>query len=607
MSDADREERPPESQPEVSADTVRSSGELYRRALDFALPYWRKLGFVLAVSVASTLLSLAQPYFLKVVIDDAFLQGDFEILVWISLAFFVVSLASLLLGTYSSYRYVMVSARALFDMRLAVFGHLQRLSPRFFASHPMGDLLSRLNNDISEIQRVASDTLLSVLTNALMLVGTIWILWFLEPRLFLVSVALTPLSIWVLKYSRTRVTTRNLRVREASSEIGSFLVESFLGLRHTVATGQEPRERERFREKNDRFIHALSRRQLVNYLASGVPAALTSVSTLVVFLVGGYWVVQGRFTLGSFVAFTAYQGRLMGPLQGLMGLYVSMRSARASLERVVELLDTRPEVVECARPEPTPGGAAVWSFEDVRLDYGRGAPVLDGLSFELLPRRVTAIVGPSGVGKSTIADLMLRRLDPDEGVIRLGGVPVAEQRLASLRRHVAVVEQDTFLWNASIEENIRYGCPEASSEEVELAARRAAIHDFICTLPEGYLTPVGERGLKLSAGQRQRLAVARAVIQQAPTLVLDEATAALDEEAESALLDRTLACFGDATVLILTHRLATVMRASQVFVLEDGRLVDEGDPRVLLSSGGAFSRIFGEGRRLAETTGWRRE
>ena len=242
-----------------------------------------------------------------------------------------VSIASLALGTYSGYRYVIVSARALFDMRAALYAHLQRLSPRFFAAHPMGDLLSRLNNDISEIQRVASDTLLSVLSNTLMLAGTAWILWYLEPRLFLVSVALTPLSVWVLRRTRGTVTRRSRRVREASADIGNFLVESFLGMRHTVAARQEVREQERFAEKNDRFIAALSSRQLTNYVATGIPAALTSVSTLVVFLIGGYWVVEGVFSLGSFVAFTAYQGRIMGPIQGLMGLYVALRGARAPL------------------------------------------------------------------------------------------------------------------------------------------------------------------------------------------------------------------------------------------------------------------------------------
>lgn len=562
------------------------------RALAFAVPYWKKLGFVLGVSFASTLLSLAQPYFLKVIIDDAFIQGNFALLVWVSVGFFCVSLTSLVLGSYSSYRYVMVSARALFDIRLAVYAHLQRLSPRFYASHPMGDLLSRLNNDVSEIQRVASDTLLSVLTNSLMLVGTVSILCYLEPRLLLVSVLLTPLSLWVLRHFRTQVTANNLRVRQSSADIGNFLVESFLGLRHTVAANQQAGERERFAEKNDRFIDALSQRQLVNYLASGIPSALSSVSTLVVFLIGGYWVVQGQFTLGSFVAFTAYQTRLMGPMQGLMGLYVSLRSARASVDRVFELLDTRPAVTESGSPVAVPYSPAPWVFDRVRCDHGRGGPTLADLSLVLPARRVSAIVGVSGVGKSTIADLMLRRIDPDDGEIRLGDAPLTTLALGELRRQVAIVEQDTFLWNATVAENIGYACPEATASQIEQAARQAAIHEFIVSLPQGYLTPVGERGLQLSTGQRQRISVARALIQGAPTLVLDEATAALDAQAEASLLDKTLECFQESTVVILSHRLEVIMRASTVFVLDKGRVVAEGTPQSLVASDGPFARLF---------------
>ncbi|MGH9334161.1 MAG: ABC transporter ATP-binding protein, partial [Vicinamibacteria bacterium] len=302
---------------------------LYRRALGYAIPYWRKLGLVLFVSMLGTLLGLAQPYFLKILIDDAFLAGDGSLLVGISLVFFAVSVLSVVLGSVSSYRYVQVSTQALFDMRLAVFRHLQSLSPRFYSGVPMGDVLSRLNNDVSEVQRVASDTFLSFLTNLLFLAGTVVILLHLEPRLFLVSVSLVVPAIAVSRHFRKRVTDKNREVRERSSDIGSFLVEAFLGMRQTVASSQEEREVSRFREKNDRFVRALLDRQVTNYLASGLPGVLLSISTLVVFLVGGYWVLEGRFSMGSFVAFTAYQARLLSPVTGLMGLYLGLQAARA--------------------------------------------------------------------------------------------------------------------------------------------------------------------------------------------------------------------------------------------------------------------------------------
>ncbi len=320
---------------------MASPKSLYRRALSYAFPYWKKLGLVLIVSMLGTLFGLAQPYFLKILIDDAFLARDYSLLVRMSVLLFLVSIVSVVLNSLSSYRYVQVSTQALFDMRHEVFRHLQSLSPRFYARAPMGDILSRLNNDVSEVQRIASDTLLSFLTNLVFLTGTVFILLHLEPRLFLVSVALVVPAVWISHRFRERVTDKSRDVRERSADIGSFLVEAFLGMRQTVASRQEEREASRFREKNDRFVRALLDRQITNYLASGIPGLLLSISTLAVFLLGGSWVLEGRFSMGSFVAFTAYQARLLSPVQGLLGLYLGIQAARASLERVFALLDER--------------------------------------------------------------------------------------------------------------------------------------------------------------------------------------------------------------------------------------------------------------------------
>ena len=565
---------------------------LYRRALGYAFPYWKKLGLVLSVSMLGTLLGLAQPYFLKILIDDAFLAGNYHLLVRISALLFLVSILSVVLNSVSGYRYIQVSTQALFDMRHEVFRHLQSLSPRFYAAVPMGDVLSRLNNDVSEVQRIASDTFLSFLTNLVFLAGTVLILLHLEPRLFLVSVALVAPAVWISHHFRERVTDKNRDVRERSADIGSFLVEAFLGMRQTVASRQEEQEASRFREKNDRFVRALLDRQITNYLASGIPGVLLSISTLAVFLLGGYWVLDGRFSMGSFVAYTAYQARLLSPVQGLLGLYLGVQAARASLERVFALLDERPEVTESPEPVELPQAGGLLELRSVTLDHRRGGEVLSSVSFEAEPGRVTAIVGPSGVGKSTIADLVLRRLDPDEGQVLLDGVDLRKLKLSDLRRHVAVVEQETFLWNASIEENIRYGRPEASSYEVERAARLAEVHDFILSLPQGYLTRVGERGLQLSAGQRQRVAIARALLQDAAVLVLDEATSALDGETERSLARALEPLFRARTTLVLSHRFALVARADRVLVLDRGRVVQEGTVETLSSEEGMFQRLF---------------
>jgi ABC-type multidrug transport system fused ATPase/permease subunit len=297
--------------------------------------------------------------------------------------------------------------------------------------------------------------------------------------------------------------------------------------------------------------------------------------------------------MGSFVAFTAYQARLLSPVQGLLGLYLGLQAARASLERVFALLDERPEVTESPEALDLMEAEGRVELRSVTLDHRRGSEVLSSVSFQAVPGRVTAIVGPSGVGKSTIADLVLRRLDPDEGQVLLDGIDLRKLRLADLRRHVAVVEQETFLWNASIEENIRYGRPEATSHDVERAARLAGIHEFILSLPQGYLTQVGERGLQLSSGQRQRIAIARALVQDAAVLILDEATSALDGETERALAQALEPLFRTKTTLVLSHRFPLVARADRVLVLDGGRVVQEGTIEALSSQSGAFQRLFG--------------
>ena len=570
----------------------------YRRALGFALPYWKRLGFVLVVSMFATLLGLAQPYFLKVLIDDAFLAQNFPLLVRVSLLLFAVSVVSVVLNAISGYRYIQVSTEALFDIRIRVFRHLQTLSPRLYAKTPMGDILSRLNGDVSEIQRIASDTLLSFLTNVVFLAGTVTLLIYLEPRLFLLSIALVPPSIWVLRRYRKQVTDKNLKLRERSADIGSFLVESFLGMRQTVASRQEGREAERFREKNDYFVRALLDRQITTYLASGIPGVLLSISTLAVFLTGGYLVLQGSFSMGSFVAFTAYQARLLGPLSGLMGLYLSLRAAGASLDRVFELLDEPAEVEESPDTIGLTSVRGEIELRHVGLDHERET-VLNDVSFTVTPATMTAIVGPSGVGKSTIVDLILRRFDVDRGELLVDGIDVKKLRLDDLRRHVAVVEQETFLWNASVEENIRYGRPEASSRDVENSARLAGIHDVILKMPQGYLTQVGERGLQLSAGQRQRIAIARAILQDATVLVLDEATSALDGETEAAVAEALLPLVRHRTTLIFSHRLPLVAKADRVLVLEDGRIVQDGTVAKLSREEGTFQRMFGSEKSLS--------
>ena len=565
----------------------------YRRALVFVLPYWRRLVFVLMISLFSTILGLVQPYIAKLLIDEALLQRDLRALAMVALLMIVVTVFGFVFGILASYRYVAVSADVLFDMRLALYEHLQKLSPRFYARTKLGEIVSRINNDVAEAQRVASDTLLSLVSNLIFLTGSVAIMLWLNWQLFVLSVALAPLSIFVLRSYQRRLTAQAKQTRERSAEIGSFLIETLMGMRLVVTSNAEASEVERFRRRNRSFIESLLAMQLTSYLAGAAPGVILALSTAAVFLYGGSLVIEGAMSVGALVAFMAYHLRLLAPAQSLMGLYTGLVTARVSLGRIFELLDAKVDVVERVDAVALTEPRGEITFERVTLRHDRENTVLDDVSFRIPAGGVCAIVGPSGVGKSTVADLILRFYDPQSGSVKLDGRDLRDLRLGDLRRAVALVDQSPFLFNASVAENIAYAWPEATRDEVVEAARAVAIHKFIESLPEGYDTQVGERGLTFSAGERQRIAIARAVLRRPSVIVLDEPTAALDPITEQAVASTLSTLLRGRTAIIITHRMSLVEIADQVIALEDGRVTQSGSPRQLMAREGALAAMFG--------------
>ena len=549
---------------------------MYRRAFRLALPYWRRLTGTLILSVLAALPGTLWPLLLRPLVDDALLGGDFALLAGLAAAMAGLQIGGFVLTSVVGYRYVRISAEALFDLRLSVFRHLQRLSPRFFAGARTGDLLSRLNGDVSELQRTAGDLPLGLLTNVLGLVIAVAALLWLAPPMLLPPLLVLPIAAFALSRWRERVTQQNRELREASASVGSALLESVLGMRQTVAFRQEEREAGRFRAENDRFIRVLLRSRITTYTASGIPSGLVSLAGAAAFLYGGALLIAGELTLGTLGAAMMYQTRLFGPVQGVLGQYLGLRAARASFERVFELLDEPPGVEEPERPArfaDPPGPLAV---EAVSYSFGRGdAPVFDGADLTLPNESLTVLVGPTGVGKTTLTDLLLRRAEPDSGRLVWGGGDLRGFALADLRSRIAVAEQDPFLWNATIADNLRYGRPSASDAEVAEAARLAVLDEFTDSLPDGLDTRVGERGQELSAGQRQRIAIARAVLMEPALVILDEPTAALDESTEAKLIERLTPWLRRRTALVMTHRPAFLRAANRVFRLENGRIEPE--------------------------------
>jgi ATP-binding cassette subfamily B protein len=462
-------------------------------------------------------------------------------------------------------------------MRLAAFRKLQSLSPQFFATTKTGDIVSRLNNDIGELQRLSSDTLLSLPSNLLFLAGNAALMFYLNPGLSAISLLMLPALVWAARRYQGRLRQQVQAMREQSAEIGNLLIEAILGMRLLVGCNAQKRKNEEFRSKNDQFVGSLLSMQITSFMAGALPGAVITLSVAILFLYGGRLVIQGVMTIGGLMAFLAYHGRILSPIQSLMGSYSSLVTGSVSLARVFELLDKKEEVVE----DPNAASAALAhgsvEFRHVAFRYNQRAEVLRDVSFAIPARSTCVIAGASGAGKSTIADLLMRFYDPASGEILMDGHNLKSLKLADLRDAIGIVEQLPFFFHASIRDNLVFALPSASAEDYEKAARQAGIHEFINSLPGKYETLLGERGLTLSAGQRQRLAIARAMLRNPAVLMLDEPSAALDPNAEFALCETLRGFSSNCTILIVTHRPALLRIADQVILLDNGRVAESTD------------------------------
>jgi ATP-binding cassette subfamily B protein len=549
----------------------------YRRLGIFIRPYRGRLAGILGISLAATLLGLTQPYISKLLIDVALLHRDWTALREVAALMFVATVVGFALNILSSYQYVRVSAAMLFDMRLVLYRHLQTLSPRFYAKWRLGDLVSRLNNDIGEVQRVSADSLLSVLSNVVFLIGSVSMMLWLNWKLFLVSVALLPLCLYTFTHYQRKITAFTQVLRERAADVGSLFVDTLIGMRSVIAANAGDYESRRFGKRNAAFVDTLLRLQMVSFLSGGLPGTILTVSTSLVFLYGGKMIIDGKMTIGTLVAFMAYHTRLLSPVQNLMGLSANLASARVSLHRIFEILDTPAEVVERPGALPLMPVKRGIVLEDVMLRHDREG-VLKGVSFEIEAGTFCAILGPSGAGKSTIADLLVRFLDPDSGRIEIDGQNLRELRLEDVRRELVLVDQTPHLFNASIAENISYSRSEATRAEIEAAGTEAGLDELIGRLPHGYDTATGERGLALSAGERQRIALARALLRNPSVLILDEPTSALDPETERIVAQNLRQSLRGRTVIVITHRPALADIADTVLQLRDGKIVAEFAP-----------------------------
>ncbi len=551
--------------------------ELLRRALawlyGFVRPQLRAIAVLLGLSLGASLLVLAQPWLTKTLIDEGLLAKDFGLLVQVAVAMIAVGLIGTALSGINRYLHTRLSGRILFALRDDLYRHLQQLSPAFYGRKRIGDILSRLDGDVAEIQRFAVDSLFSAVSSLIGLIGAVSLMLLLSWQLSLLLALLIPVEVLWLRWMRRKVEREVRSLRERSADVSSFLVETLPVMKFIQAAGQQAREARRLEGLGQGYMRQLLRVQVTEFFTHAVPGTLTSLSRACAFLIGGYWVIQGTWQLGALIAFSTYLGMAVGPVQSLLGLYVALQRMTVSLGRVMELQQEPVPVRPPVTPVPLPDGPGTLRLEGVHFAHEqRAGAVLEGVDAEIPAGLKVAISGASGVGKSTLIDLLQRFYDPDQGRILLDGVDLRELDLLALRRRIAVVSQDIVLFRGTLAENLAYSAPDASREALERVVRLARLDGLVASLPLGLDNPLGERGQQLSGGQKQRIAIARALLQAPLILVLDEATSAVDEATERDVIAAIDQLFAGRTRILISHRPSTLAEADLHLRLEQGRL-----------------------------------
>jgi len=574
-----------------------------RRILAFFRPYVVQESAVLVCILLVALLGLLPPLFTRWLIDGAIPKHDMHA-VWLAIGGMIASaLLAGVIGVYQGYLNSVVGEGIMRDIRTSLVNHLHRMPLSFFTSTKTGEIMNRVSNDVDNIDNVVTGTLVSILTNVFTMVTTVVTILVLDWRLALVALAIIPLMILPLSpVGRKMYDVRKL-TREKRDEIESITQEtlSISGITLIKSFVREAFERRRFYAAGTELMKLEIRLGLVGRWFIAAIGAMVIIGPAVVWLFGGWLAIAGGLSIGTIVAFVAYLARLYGPASTLAGVQVQVVSAAAVFERIFEYLDMEPEGAEKPNAAVLRNVRGEIAFEDVHFSYIPERAALDGVSFRVSPGQMAAFVGPSGAGKTTITQLVPRFYDPQSGTVRIDGHDVRDVTLASLRENIGIVTQETYLFHDTIESNLRYARPDATEAEVVAAARAANIHDFIASLPDGYRTIVGERGHKLSGGERQRLAIARVLLKNPCVLILDEATSALDSANEAAIQAALVPLLEGRTSLVIAHRLSTILGADVIFVVEGGRIVEQGTHGDLLARGGAYARLYWEQFRDRET------
>ena len=594
MSETSAESAP---RPDDAAGATRVDPVALRRLLGLAAPYrWLLIGGGVFLLIGS-LLGLVLPWLVRGIIDGALTNGDDALLRRTIVALLITFVVQAIVGIGQGYLLSYAGERLVADLRRRLYAHLQALSVGFFDGRRTGELLSRLTNDVGAIQTSLTGNLLTFAQQVVMLIGAVTLVIVTEWRLAGIVLLAVPPIILAGAFFGRRLQRLSGEAQAALGVTTTVLEETLAGVRTVKAFGRERHEIARYGRSVEATFAVAMRRTRVRSVFGPVITLFALLTLTGVLIFGARQVASGELSPGALVSALLYMTMVAGSIGGLTGVYAQLREASGAAERLFEILDTPPQIADVpgARPLPAPVRGAV-QIEALSFRYGGLAPgtspTLDNVQLTLAPGETVALVGPSGAGKTTLANLLLRFYEPDAGRILLDGRDLRDITLASLREVVGVVPQEPALFGGTIGENIAYGRLDAPQEAIEAAARAANAHGFIAELPEGYATIVGERGIRLSGGQRQRVAIARAILKDPRLLILDEATSSLDNESEAAIQAALERLMRGRTTLVIAHRLSTVERADRIIVLDRGRIVEEGTHAQLLVVGGLYARLY---------------
>jgi ABC-type multidrug transport system fused ATPase/permease subunit len=563
-----------------------------KRLVGYLGPYWKPLVATCILLVIQTGLSLLPPLFQREIVDHVIGARDLHLLGWLVAGMIGVYALLALAEFGDQFLRHALGERFLFDLRVRIYDYLQRLSLSFFERTSTGELMSRVTNDVNALEQFVTHGVILTTVDLMRLVGASVVLLVLDWRLAIVVLLPVPIISYGLRRFNRHVRPIYRRVRDRLGDINTRLQDDLAGIRVVQAFGQEDAERERFRSVSERYYQ--ERVRAIRAWSGFFPGVsfIAAAGGVLVLGVGARMIVGGQLTLGTLVAFLSYIASFYDPLRRLTDVDNTFQEAIAAAERIFELLDEEPQIQDAPDAIALDRIKGDVAFDNVHFHYGDGDEVLHDIDFHIAPGQMVALVGPSGAGKTSIANLLCRFYDPTHGCVRVDDHDLRQVQVLSLRRHVAVVLQDTFLFNASVRENLLYGKPDASEEELIAAAEAAYAHEFIEQLPNGYDTEIGERGVKLSGGQRQRLALARAILADPRILILDEATSSVDAEAEYLIQQALDEVMKGRTSLVIAHRLSTIRNADKIIALHDGKISEVGNHNELLARGGLYSQLY---------------